>query len=124
MSSRPLFKPHKVVTNGSMAADIVSEVTIIQMLSLVSYSISWVGASPVGTISVEVSDDYAQDAAGIVKNPGNWSTLPLSTTASVAGNADSGVIDIQQIPAYAIRLRFTRASGTGTMQATVSGKVA
>jgi len=124
MSTRPLLKPHPVITNGDMSANITSAVTIIQMLSLISYSVSWTGASPVGEIIVEVSDDYALNADGSVKNAGTWSPLPLSATATVTGNSDSGVIDISSMPAYAIRLRYARTSGTGTLTSIITCKVA
>jgi len=106
-----------------MSTDIVSDITIIQKLSLISYTIVWNGASPVGAMSVEVSNDYSQNADGSVKNAGNWVTLPLDASAPVAGNSDVGFIDIDLNGGYAIRLRYTQVSGTGTMQATVAGKV-
>lgn len=124
MSSRPLLKPHAVITNGGMSGSITSEPTIVQMLSLVSYTISWSGSTPSGVITVQVSNDYSVNADGSVKNAGTWSTLDLSDTATVSGNTGTGAIAISLIEFYAIRLVYTRTSGTGTMQAVVVGKVA
>ncbi len=124
MSSRPQFSPYSVITNGSMSASITSEVTVIQKLSLLSYAISWVGSTPIGTMSVEVSNDYSTNSDGTVRNAGTWNALPLSATASVSGNADNGFIDIELNGGYAMRLVYTRSSGTGTMQAVISAKVA
>lgn len=124
MSSRPQFSPFLVIEDGNMGGDITSEVTIIQKLSLISYGISWSGSSPVGEMIVEVSNDYEQNVDGSVKVAGNWTPLPLDTTASVSGNIDSGFIDIDLQGGFALRLRYDRTSGTGTMQATVSAKVA
>ena len=125
MSSRTQLSPHSVITNGDMsAASITSEVTIIQKLSLASYGVSWTGTSPVGVITVQVSNDYSQNADGSVKNAGTWNTLNLSATANVSGNTGNGFIDIDSIAGYAIRLIYTKTSGTGTLQAIVSGKVA
>lgn len=90
---------------------------------MLSYSYAWAGTSPVGEVSVEVSNDYTQNADGTVRNAGNWSTLPLSTAASVTGNTGVGQIDIDQIGAYAIRTKYTRTSGVGTLNAILVGKV-
>lgn len=124
MSSRPQFSPHSVITNGSMAGSLTSEVTIIQKLSLVSYAIAWSGTTPVGAISIQVSNDYTQSADGSVQNAGTWNTLPLSAATSISGNTGNGFIDIYATAGYATRLVYTRTSGTGTLNVIVSGKVA
>lgn len=107
-----------------MTSNITSDVTIIQKLSLISYAIEWTGTSPVGEVNVEVSNDYRQNADGSVKDPGTWNTLPLSDSTVVVGNSDHGFIDIYATGGYALRLTYTRASGTGIMNVMVSGKVA
>lgn len=131
MSYRPQLSPFKVITNGDMsAASITSAVTVIQKISMMSYAYSWAGTSPVGTIAVQVSNDYALDPNGSVANAGTWNTLTFNlngsavTSAPVSGNSGSGFIDIDQTGAYAIRTVYTKTSGTGTLQATVNGKVA
>lgn len=123
MASRPIIAPFSVITNRSMAATITSAVTVIQNTSMVSYDISWTGSSPVGSMSVQVSNTYAQNAAGGVLNAGNWTTLTLSATTNVSGNSGNGFIDVLATAGYAIRLVYTRVSGTGTMNATIAGKV-
>lgn len=90
---------------------------------MMSYNAVWTGTSPVGTLSVEVSNDYSQNAAGVVVNPGDWTTLP-SLSLSITGNTGSAFLDIFQTGAFAIRLRYTRASGTGMLTAYFNGKVA
>lgn len=97
-------------------------VTIIDQLVMVSYAILWTGASPVGNISVEVSNDYSINGQGEVKNPGTWDAIPLSAPTPVSGNNDSGFIDIDAHAGFALRLVYTRTSGTGTMQVVVMGK--
>lgn len=124
MSSRPMLAPFPVIVNGNMASAITSKVTVIQNVSMVSYTCVWSGASPSGAITVQASNDYSQNVDGSVKNAGNWVTLPLSTTATVSGTADSGVIDIDATALYALRLIYTPVSGTGTLNVTINGKVA
>ena len=122
--SRQQLEPHLVITNGDMSGDLTSAVTIIQKLSLLSYSCVWSGTSPSGTISVETSNDYSKAADGSVSNAGNWVTVPLSSTPLVSGNSGAGIIDLGTLSAYAIRLKYTHSSGTGTLNVTITGKVA
>lgn len=124
MASRPIFSPYPVITDGSLSGDLTSKVTVIQNLSLASYSLSWTGSTPVGTVSVEVSNDYSQNADGSVRNAGTWNALPLSISPAVSGNSGMGFIDIDAQAGYALRLRYTRTSGTGTLNVIVNGKVA
>jgi len=122
MSSRPLIVPFHVVQDASMGADVVSRVSFIQQISYVSYDISWTG-TPNGTFTVEVSNTYKTDGSGNVIDAGNWTPLTLSAAVTASGSADNAFIDIDGVAAYAIRLRYTRASSTGTLNATLVGKV-
>lgn len=130
MANRPMATPHLVITNGSMAGDLTSLVTIIQQLSMVSYAYSWAGTVPVGSISVQVSNDYALNSNGTVKNAGTWNTMTVDlagtgvTAIPISGNTGNGFIDIVQSSAYAMRTIYTRTSGTGTIQVTLVSKVA
>ncbi len=128
MSSRPLLAPNNIplIDAASMGADITGPVTIIQMLPGISYDISWSG-SPVGTFQVQVSNSYSKDAAGNVKNAGNWTTLPTAsfsgTYPAATGSAGNGFLDVVGTEAYAIRLKYTRTSGTGNLTVYPTAKV-
>lgn len=130
MSTRTVLRPHPVIVNGDMSGDLVSDVTILQSLSGASYEISWSGSSPVGTVSVQVSDTYSLNPDGTEANAGIWTSVYMnvngvaSQTIAVSVNTGSIFADVTKTIAYAIRVIYTRVSGTGTMQATVSGKVA
>ena len=123
MASRPQLAQAPVIIDGDMSANIISTPTIIQKLSMVSYSYSWSGSSPSGTVTVEVSNDYRLNAAGEVENAGTWTALS-GVSGAVSGNSGTGFIDVVQTAAYAIRTKYTATSGSGTLQATVNAKVA
>ena len=123
MSSRPQLSPYPVINAESMATDIISVPTVIQKLSMISYEVIWSGTAPIGEIIVEGSNDYSENVDGSVKNPGHWAMLPLSSSTPVIGNDDSGMIDIFATSVYAIRIRYVRSSGTGTLTVVASGKV-
>lgn len=129
MSSRTNIRPYSVITNGVMTANITSLVTILQSVTGVSYALSWSGTSPVGTASVQVSNDYSLNPNGSVRNSGTWTTVYINVngvpaaSAPITGNTGTGFIDVEKTMAYAIRLIFTFASGTGTLNAVINGKV-
>lgn len=131
MSSRPQIKKFPVIVNGDMSQPSVnSAVTIIQELTQVGYAYSWSGSSPVGTVEVQVSNDFAVDPSGAVSTAGTWTTITVEyngsavTTVPVSGNTGNGFINVSGIAAYAIRTVYRGASGTGTLQAIVAAKVA
>ena len=124
MSRRPILKPYKVIDNVSMAGNIISAVTVVSQLTMISYDITWAGTTPVGVMSVELSNSYSLNVDGSVRNAGDWTTLTLSSTPSVSGNTGHGFIDIDATGAYAMRLVYTRTSGTGVMNAVINAKVA
>lgn len=129
MSTRTTLRPTTVINAGSMAGNLTSTPTILQSLSQLCYTYSWAGTSPVGTVSVQISNDYALNAVGGVANAGTWTTLEINvagvpaTSAPVSGNTGSGAIVLSDLAGYAARTIYTAGSGTGTLTAVVNGKV-
>jgi len=123
MASRPMLSPFPVIIDGDMTTTLTSSVTVIQNTSHISYDVNWSGSSPVGTIFVQVSNTYAQNAAGQVSEAGDWISIPLSVTPAVSGNTGTGFIDVQGISSYAIRMQYVSTSGSGTLNVTITGKV-
>lgn len=130
MSTRPVLNPQQIIVNGDMSqATITSAPTILGMLTKFSYQAVWsAGSTPVGTIALQVSDDYKLNATGGVQNVGTWTTVVMSvsgafvTSVPVSGNSGSDFIDAES-GAYAVRIVYTRASGSGTLNAYITAKV-
>ncbi len=130
MSTRTNLRPQVVIAAGDMsAATITSAPTILQSLSKFSYEVSWSGSSPVGILEVQISNSYSLNIDGTTHSAGTWTSMPLDVGGSevssipIAGNADNGFIDITVQAGYAVRLLYTKTSGTGTLVATINGKV-
>lgn len=110
------------------ATSITSAPTVLQGLTKLAYAASWSGTSPVGTLAVQGSGDYAIGANGVVSVAGTWTTMTLNLNGAavsslpVSGNTGSALIDMETA-VYAIRLVYTKASGIGTLSATINGKV-
>ena len=113
-----------------MATNLTSLVTVVSRLSLVNYSCSWTGSSPVGSVSIQGSNDFELNPEGVVENTGTWNTLPLGynsgvvTAIPISGNSGNGAIDIATTGFYALRFIYTATSGTGNLTVTVNAKVA
>jgi hypothetical protein len=121
--------PGGIPANGnSMAGNITSLPVVILDLYALSYALSWTGTSPVGTVSVQGSNDYSVNAEGAVMNAGTWNTLTLNyggsavTTVPVTGNTGNGLIDVTATGIYAVRLIYTAGSGTGSLTVTMVAK--
>lgn len=131
MSTRTNARPTTVIKAASMAAaTITSSPTILQSLSMVSYSVVWTGSSPIGTLSVQASNDVQIGIDGtVVAGTGTWNTLyfnyngSLVSSIPVSGNSGNGLINLSNLSFYAIQLVYTKTSGTGSLTATVTGKV-
>lgn len=130
MSTRPYLPPQPVITAASMGASITSSPTLFNNVSKIGYQAIWSsGSTPIGTLAVQFSSDYAIGPTGQVVNSGTWTTATINylgapvTSIPVTGNSGSAFIDIYETSAHASRLVYTRTSGTATMTAYVNGKV-
>lgn len=110
------------IAAGDMSqATITSSVTNIQFLDNIGIQLTFTGA-PVGTFEVQVSADYAQDDNGNVTNAGNWTSITLSPSPAAAGSGSTIYIDMNQLSAPWIRVKYTKTSGTGTLNGYITGK--
>lgn len=129
MSDRPYQDPVSVITDGAMSGNITSSVTVLKQKTLFSYGYSWSGSTPVGTLSLQFSNDFSLYANGTVKNAGTWTTATFDvagapvTSIAVSGNTGTAFLDVTRTGAYAMRAVYTRTSGTGTLQCKLTAKV-
>lgn len=132
MSSRPNIQKYPVIVDGDMSGSLTSTASILPIITLGCYQYSWTGTTPVGAISVEVSNDYnaRQSPDGGKANAGTWTAIYFTlngsavvNSAPLSGNTGSGIIEFST-SAAAVRTVYTRTSGTGTLQAVINCKVA
>lgn len=117
------FLPKQIVTAGSMAANVTSEVIDLNQVVVYAIQAVWTGGTADGTLKLQLSNQIVSPTPA-TSNPGSlvtqWTDYTGSSTV-VAGAGD--FMWNCNNPGYRwVRLVFTRGSGTGTLNATISGK--
>jgi hypothetical protein len=111
---------HKqIITNASMTGTttISSQITEIRGFDNVYYEAQFTG-TPTGSFTVQVSSSYDP-----LTNPNAiFIPLPLSPSPVASGTSGQIGIDINLEGSQWIQLTYTNASGTGTLNAYISGK--
>lgn len=115
-----------LVTNHSLASSFNTAPTVVRYLDNCSYQINVITTDSQGTFAVQVSNDYYVNEGNdaVVVNSGTWVTLTLAGgTPFVAAANDTIVINLNQLPFYAVRLSYTSAvAGTGTCSIYITDK--
>lgn len=115
---KKVLKKALVVNEGNMSGNLTSNVVDIEFLDNIGIQLNFTG-TPTGTFGVQISMDYnPQTGAGF------WIYLTLPTTpAAVAAGASNQIyIDLIQLTAPYIRVKYTATSGAGSLNAYINGK--
>lgn len=110
MARKLVLRKHQVVSSGDMSADVTSDTTNIEHLDNIAYQLVWTG-TPTGTFAVEGTVDGS-----------TWAALDLSDPILASGSADDALIVLSDLSFVSIRVKYTRTSGTGTLNVFISGK--
>lgn len=111
MSKRSIISPFKVFDAVDASVDQVSDVTFIQNMDNISFTISWTG-SPVGTFIIQTTDTTLGEAGGMI-----WTDLDV--TVPVSGSWPHKLI-LTKRPGVFIRAKYYSISGTGNLSVTMS----
>lgn len=110
MTRKRVLTPYRLVTNGSLGADFYSPASTVTYDDNVGYQVKYTGDA--------IGQFYIQGTI----NGEDWEDLELSAEIPVEGAPGSFVVNLNQIPYYQLRLRFSHTSGTGTLQAWIMTK--
>lgn len=104
-------------TNMTGTSVVTSTPTQIGSFSHITYQCVWTG-TPNGAWSVEVSNSYDP-----LRGTGTWTPLTITdlSTLDPAGAASDCVIELELGESW-IRLKYTNASSTGSLDVWVSAK--
>lgn len=106
-----------IISSSPMTADVFSLACECKDLAVASIQAIWTGASALGSIFLEISNDNVSVGSSVT----NWSTYTGSSTAvSGPGNFMWNL----NLAGYRwVRVHFAYTSGTGTLNAQFNGKV-
>lgn len=92
-------------------ASTTSNVTEVQYMDNIGIVINWTGTSPVGAVTIQVSNDQL-----------TWDDLDFGNTIDVSGNTGTHIIEITQLPFSYLRAKYTKSSGVGTLYSSLTSK--
>lgn len=94
-----------------MGGDITGTAMDISGLDNIGVQLVFTG-TPTGTFTIQGSNDNT-----------TWANITTSpTTISASGSASDHLISLSGLPFHYLRVKYTRASSTGTLNAYVTGK--
>lgn len=108
MSVKNVLLPFKLADATSLGASFVSASTSIRYLDNVAIQMNASG-TPVGDLTVEGTVDGT-----------NW--IAFSTASSLTGSSSNFLLDLNQLSFDKVRVRYTRTSGTGSVDIWVMAK--
>lgn len=114
------LSPVLIMDAVSLAADAESSVVKIQRLDNVGMQIDLTG-SPTGSFQAQISNNASWNPDGSLRDAGTWINVGTAATVT-AGSPDPIFIDLNQMSAKAVKLVYTRTSGTGTASVLLTGK--
>lgn len=114
-----------LVSGHSLSASFTTSPTVVRYLDNCSYQIDVTTTNSAGTFVVEASNNYYVNEGNnnVVVNPGTWIPLNIGGSPTVAGAPDTILINLNQLPFYALRIGYTAVTpGTGTCDISITHK--
>lgn len=122
MGRKNVLTPVVLESAKSLSASFVTSPTTVLFQDNLSYQINITTSDAVGTFSIEASNNYQEQNSLDTADAGDWLTLTLDGTPTLASTSDIIGISLNQFPYKAIRLRYTRTSGTGAAEILIAGR--
>jgi hypothetical protein len=115
--------PDPLITGASLASSFTGSPSSMETFDNICYQLNWSGASPLGAINVQVSNDYNPRFPTL----GTWtyveSVVGVPIVISPGGAAGTGIFDLNQLPGQWVRLSYTTAGGSvGTLNSVATMK--
>lgn len=112
-------KGFKAFNAVDISTNQTSPIIYIPFLDNLGIVVSWAnGSSLAGEIVVEVANQQENPNESII-----WSALDFGTTISISGASGEHLINCQQLPFNAMRLKYLSTSGSGDLTAIVQVKM-
>lgn len=109
---KAVIYPYKFVDDQPLTDSFQSNSLDIQYVDNVGLQFNWDSSDGYGTFAVEVSIDNQ-----------NWNALPLSSTILVNEAPGTAYVDLNQLSANRLRVRYYRDYGGGTVDVWTTAKL-
>lgn len=114
---KKVLEPKKIITAGDMSADVTSSVVEIKGINDLAVQLIFTG-SPTGTFYIQSSVDYGINGASAT-----WAAVTTSpATISASGSGSNHLISLEGYSFPWVRVFYDFSSGTGSLDAYISGK--
>lgn len=112
MGVKKTLNTHYIITDGAMVGTSVIESEHVNIVNLdnISLQLDWTG-NAAGVFDILVSNDDV-----------NYHSLNISGLPAASGVTAGFIVNLNQIPQPYIKVTYTNASGTGTLNATIFAK--
>lgn len=118
-STKKLIVPFRLIDAGDISGSITgSQVNCAHQDGGIAY-IAWTGTSPIGEVQFEFLE---LDAAHNTAKTDEWKQVDFGSTISVSGNTGSHQIVFTSLPFFALRPKYVRTSGIGSLSVTFAAK--
>lgn len=112
MSRKQVLYGYRLYDSVSLASSQTSSEVEVGQADYGSIYIEWTGSSPVGVITLQAKNG----------TNGTYRSLDFGSAISISGASGNHDLILNEMPFTHIKLLYTRASGTGSMTASITTK--
>ena len=117
MGRKNVIKHFNMLDNVSIASSQTSEHTFVESVDQASILIDWsAGSTPIGVITVESSNSTDSE---FKSNTETWNEIDFGASIDISGATGYHQLIFTALPFRAIRIKYTRSSGSALLTATI-----
>lgn len=123
MARKHSLPPHNMLLDADMSGSLLSAPTNVSQIDQAIIFLNWSGGAE-GEFTVEGAQVKSTELRADSPLPASivWNTLSFGSTVLAEIGNDNHELVFTQLPFTHIRIRYTPSAGTGTLNATISGK--
>lgn len=117
MGRKNIIKSYKMLDAVTIDSTQTSDKTNVESMDVASVDLVWSGGStPIGAITFESTNSSDND---ISAGNDDWVELEFGSVINISGASGSHHIVFNVLPFRALRVKYTRSSGSATLDCTI-----
>ena len=117
--AKNFLNSYSILNNVLMTGNQTSGAVQVPYLDNIGLQAVWTGTTPVGALVVECTEDDTTNT--LITS--TWTALDFGSAISVSGNSGNHIINMNQLPYKAVRVRYVFTSGTGNITVKITAKM-